>query len=413
VKKFFRAFAAACGIASFILLGTAAGISARVPDEFSVNEGSLLSFSNGIPVTACPVGFHPAEADAAPGQCAGQGKYLCDLRLFGAVEVKQVSVCVTKPQYVCVGGQIFGIKLYADGVMVIGMSDVDTPSGPKDPALDAGIRKGDVIISVGGQRVTTNEEIGKIFMSSSGAPLDVSFKRGDTGCSATVRPAFSRSAGTYKAGMWVRDSTAGIGTVTYYDPSSGVFAGLGHAVCDVDTGALLPLSSGQAVGAQLFGVTRGGRGRTGALEGTLGDTPLGSLVMNTPTGIYGVLCRADARRPVEIAKRQQVKKGPAKLICTVDGAGIREYSVNIDSVNYDAAAPTKNMVVRVTDEKLISKTGGIVQGMSGSPLIQGGRLIGAVTHVFVSDPMRGYGIFAENMQKTAETLENARKSGVS
>lgn len=403
VKKIIKKFAAFCGTLAFMLLGAGLTLADKLPDGFSVPAGEKLTISSGMLITASPSGT------VAAGVRAGE-KYTSDLKLFGIVEIKSVDVSVVEPEYVVAGGGVFGVKLYMEGVMVIGMSDVDTAVGPHNPAYEAGIRKGDIIIAVDGRPINTNAEIGKIFEESEGKAIRVSARRGSMGFEVEVKAQYSLSAKTYKAGMWVRDSTAGIGTITYYDPESGVFGGLGHAVCDVDTGELLPLHSGQAVKADLFGVVKGGRGSAGELEGTLEDTPLGSLTLNSITGLYGVanvVPSGGTRLPVAMC--QQVHRGKASIISTVDTSGPHEYGVTIESVDYDPKSPGRNIVIKVTDKTLIAKTGGIVQGMSGSPVIQDGRLVGAVTHVFVNDPLTGYGIFAENMRKTSKTLEDSFK----
>ena len=204
--------------------------------------------------------------------------------------------------------------------------------------------------------------------------------------------------GGYRAGIWVRDSAAGIGTLTFYLPSEGRFAGLGHAVCDVDTGQILPLRSGEIVNVLVTGVVRGRAGRPGELTGTFaGGGNIGVLEQNNSMGIYGRMDAPPEGMAAELALRNEVSVGPATIFATVEGAQAKEYAVYIEKVNLTDRNPTKNIVIRIDDQELLEKTGGIVQGMSGCPIMQNGKLVGAVTHVFVNDPTRGYGIFAENM----------------
>lgn len=409
MKKYIKRFTVFCGALAFLMLGTGIVMANELPDEFHVTEGNTLKLSGGLPVTSTAGDSVAAQSNLKAGL-----KYNSDLKLFGLVQIKNVSVSVVKPTYVIPGGEVFGVKLYTEGVMVIGMSDVDTTEGPHNPSYDAGIRKGDILIAINGKSVNSNDEVGTAFSHSDGKELTVSVKRGTTGFDVKVKPAYSNSEKSYKAGMWVRDSTAGIGTITYYNPDTGVFGGLGHAVCDVDTGEILPLLSGEAVKADLSDIVKGSRGKTGELEGTLEETTIGSLLLNNQTGVFGVLKSSiPTAKSIPMAMCQQIHKGAAQIISTIDSTGPHTYSVVIDSVNYDAKSPTKNMVIKITDQKLISKTGGIVQGMSGSPILQDGYLVGALTHVFVNDPLTGYGIFAENMQKTSKTLEVAYQSGVS
>ena len=409
MKTFFRRFAVFCGAVAMLMLGIALVYARRLPDDYHVTEGQTLNFPKNIPVVSAADGSIAVQANLRAGQ-----RYQSDLKLFGVVDVKDVNVNVVKPSYVVPGGNVFGVKLYTEGVMVIGMADVDTVNGPVNPAYNAGIRKGDMIIAVDGKPVNSNGEVAALFSASGGEALTVSVKRGNTGFEVKVAPEMSESDKTYKAGMWVRDSTAGIGTITYYSQSDNTFGGLGHAVCDVDTGEILPLLSGEAVRADLQNILKSSKGRTGELEGTLEDLPLGSLLVNNETGVFGFLTgNFPQAKSLPVAMCQQVHTGDAKIISTVDSSGPHTYSVRIESVNYDETSPTKNMVIRITDPLLIAKTGGIVQGMSGSPIIQDGRLVGALTHVFVNDPQHGFGIFAENMLNTSKTLEIRYKSDVS
>ena len=219
-----------------------------------------------------------------------------------------------------------------------------------------------------------------------------------------VVPVKAASDEVYRCGIWVRDSSAGIGTVTFYDPSTGVFGGLGHAVCDVDTGGVMPLAEGQVVPVSIHGVQKGEAGTPGELQGSFLTTlSCGELRKNTETGVYGVLNRnpAAGREAIPICLRQEVKEGPVQILTTISGTEPALYDAVIEKVSLGDHTPTKNLILRITDPELLSKTGGIVQGMSGSPILQDGKLAGAVTHVFVNDPTRGYGIFAENMLDAA------------
>lgn len=232
-------------------------------------------------------------------------------------------------------------------------------------------------------------------------------RRGNLTFSVNVTPAKSASENRYKLGAWVRDSSAGIGTMTFYDETSGIFGGLGHAVCDIDTGEILPLQSGEVVPVDINGVVKGVSGEPGELRGSFakGET-LGALTQNGETGVYGKLRNFTAQEErVEVAMKQDVHTGAAQIITTIDGSGPQYFDVELEKVHFNDSSPTRNIIVKITDEKLLEQTGGIVQGMSGSPIIQDGKLVGAVTHVFVNDPTRGYGIFAENMLKTAATVE--------
>lgn len=399
-----------CAAASFFVLTTVIVLSKEIPDNVSVVEGKQLTFSSTLPLK---VSEKTADSIAAGSLKKTSRHYSDEVKVFGAVPVKSVNVSVVKETYVVPCGYTFGVKFYTSGVVVVGMTDVDTASGPQNPAYDAGIRVGDVIMAINGKPVSTNAEVAKLFSGSGGRLMDISLKRKNVGFSVSFNPVKSVSENTYKAGLWVRDSTAGIGTMTYYDPKSYVFGGLGHGICDVDTGEILPLMTGDVVKVNMTGIVKGSKGEPGELQGILDDNKWGTLSINSETGVYGVLNSAEVGKSIPVAMRQDVKVGPAEIIATVDNTGPKRYSVEIEKIHFNDDSPTKNMIIRVTDSELLKKTGGIVQGMSGCPIIQNGSLVGAVTHVFVNDPQRGYGIFAENMINTSKELENSSQKVVS
>ena len=301
-------------------------------------------------------------------------------------------------------GAAFGIKLYTDGVIIVGMSDLNSESaGINNPAYKAGIRVGDIILDLNGTKVSSNEDVASVVEKSEGKPIVAVIKRKNLSFTVKFTPQKSISDGVYKAGIWVRDSTAGIGTMTFFDPETGVFAGLGHGICDADTGEILPLMSGDVVGVTINGYVKGQKGTPGEVKGLFAsDNVIGSLFSNCETGIYGKLNTLPQNtKAIPIAMCQQIKEGPAKIYCTLNGTSISSYDIVIEKVNYNDKIETKNMIVKVTDKKLLEMTGGIIQGMSGSPIEQDGKLVGAVTHVFINDPTRGYGIFIENMLKNS------------
>ena len=377
-------------------------LQSTLPDRFLVTPGEELVIQSDVNLQANPtVGNLPLEVYSSAGNT-----YRADLTILGGIKVKTVTVQIVERQSVTPCGTPFGIKMFTDGVMVVGMSDVQTQDGRVNPAKDAGLRMGDLILTMNGQQVTSNSQVGEILSASDGKPITVVFRRGDQEQTVTLTPAYSKTDAGYKAGMWVRDSSAGIGTLTFYDDSNNVFAGLGHAICDADTGDIMPLLSGEIVNARITGVEKGASGDPGELKGMfVGEDPLGVLEYNGETGVYGTLNRVPVSvNRMEVSYRQEVKEGEAKILTTIDGTTPQEYDIQIEKINFSDTNPTKNMVIRITDPDLLEKTGGIVQGMSGSPIIQDGRLVGAVTHVFVNDPTRGYGIFAENMLNTATNL---------
>lgn len=330
------------------------------------------------------------------------------MKLFGMVPIKTAQVKTQERCYVVPGGVPFGVKLYTEGVIVVGMTDVDTSDGAVNPARLAGICEGDAILKISGCQVNTTEDVAKAFENCDGNPIDVELRRGASVFTLKFTPALSASQKMYKAGLWVRDSSAGIGTMTFYDPQNGTFGGLGHGICDVDTGELMPLMSGAAVAVSITGCQPSRNGAPGELHGYFhNDKIIGSLKINGETGVYGYSRGAVLQgEPLPVAMKQEISEGAAKIITTLDDSGPQEYEIEIVKIYYNGSSQQKNMVIKVTDPRLIEKTGGIVQGMSGSPIIQNGMLVGAVTHVFVNNSSQGYAVFAENMLLASEKMQS-------
>lgn len=301
-------------------------------------------------------------------------------------------------------GRAVGIKLFSDGVMVVGFSQVPAAMGSETPARDCGLKEGDIITHINAAEVDTIEEVQEQLARIGGEKMSIRALRDGQQLQVTAQAVKCSTDGQYKLGAWLRDSMAGIGTVTYYDPATGAFGALGHGVNDVDTAQLLPLESGGVMAATVSDVKMGKRGEPGELHGDLElEEDIGTLTANTPRGIFGTLengAELTGAQPVEVARPDQVKTGKALLYANVAGDEVRAYEVEITKLFPDAT-DGRDMMVKVTDPALLAATGGVVQGMSGSPLLQDGRLIGAVTHVLVNDPTQGYGIFIENMLAAA------------
>ena len=296
------------------------------------------------------------------------------------------------------GGDVFGIKLFSDGVIVAALSDIYADDAVCCPAKDAGIEAGDYVLAANGAPVETNAALAEVL--SSGEAVALTLRRGDTTYDTTLTPVMA--GGVYKAGMWIRDSAAGIGTVTFYSADGSAFAALGHGICDSDTKDVLAIRSGEPAEIAICGIEPGRAGEPGRLRGYFtGSDSLGTLSQNTELGIYGTLKTQHSGRTVEVLDREAVHTGPVQIAATIDEDGVQLFDAEIERVSTDAHQETKTLVVRVTDPALLAETGGIVQGMSGCPILQDGKLAGAVTHVFVDDPTRGYGIFAETMLEQA------------
>ena len=407
MRRSIRALTAVLAVVAMATLCTAFYVGGSLPDRFYITEGmqfSVASFDQIVPVEI-------GKSDIQMAAATQGNTFDVELKIFGAVAVKPVRVEVVSEQMLAPGGMAFGIKMFTQGVMVVGLTDIETNMGSSNPAKQAGIELGDIILKIDGEQVDTNEDVQEHILSSGGAGLTVEYLHDGQARTTVITPVQSVTSSGYKAGMWVRDSSAGIGTVTYIDPVGRTFAGLGHAVCDVDTGEILPLMSGEAVGARITGAVQGTAGTPGELCGTfLETTQLGQLYKNCETGIYGVLDGAvTPQELIPVGHRQEVETGAAQIITTIEGTTPQMFDITIEKVDLTDGSPTKNMVIHITDQALLQKTGGIVQGMSGSPIIQNGKLIGAVTHVFVNDPTRGYGIFVENMLENAENTQDLRQ----
>ncbi|MBR2634436.1 MAG: SpoIVB peptidase [Clostridia bacterium] len=307
------------------------------------------------------------------------------------------------PREVIPGGELFGIRMESRGLIVTDFGEVSTPKGKRSPAGEAGLEKGDLILAADGIPLEGAASLAKIVSKSGGRPILLSLEREGKHLELSLTPALSADAGGWKAGLWVRDGAAGIGTVTFTVPESGAFGGLGHPVCDPESGRIFPLKEGLICTAGLDRIQKGEAGKPGEIVGFLGRDILGKLRDNGPCGVFGNFTpgHQSGAKPVPVGEKTELCCGKATVLCTVDLQGKKEYEIEIEEL-LGLDKPNKNFIVHVTSPELLEKTGGIVQGMSGSPILQNGKLIGAVTHVLVDDPTRGYGIFIENMLKAAE-----------
>ncbi len=396
--KKLTASAVILGLLFSAVLGTADYFT---PDSYTVVAGTSPTWGSGA---------FSLEDDSPTQISASAGApypktYSAKLMLYKSIPLKTVTVSVVDNTSVVLCGMPFGIKMFTNGVVVVGLADVKTSVGTFNPASESGLKAGDIIVSINGKTVGSNLEVEKTVENCDGQPLNITVSRGGQKFSASVRPIKSESDGQYKIGLWVRDSTAGIGTLTFYDPSGNCFAGLGHGICDSDTGQLMPLLSGDIVPVTISGVTKGVNGTPGELRGYFtDDSSEGTLNANVAAGVYGTMKNPVQGQAVKIAMKQDVQSGPAKIYATISGNTPQYYDITIEKIDCRDGVDSKNLVIRVTDQKLLTQTGGIVQGMSGSPILQNGKLVGAVTHVFVSDPTRGYGIFAESMLTQSRTV---------
>ncbi|MEE1006740.1 MAG: SpoIVB peptidase [Acutalibacteraceae bacterium] len=378
-------------------------LNVTVSNNYKIKKGDPLTFDAFVPITAV---YEGSKLSGSEKTDSISDEFKVELKAFGMIPFSTVSVEVVDELNVAVLGTPFGMKLYTEGVLVIDMTDVKTENGNVNPAKDAGIEIGDYIVSVDGRKISTNEELGAAVEASAGNEMKLEIKRGGKTKIIRFCAVLSKETNSYKVGLWVRDSSAGIGTLTFYSPATGVVCGLGHGVCDEDTEELLKLDSGELVTAEIISVEKGSSGSPGQLKGKFTYSSIGAIDLNSECGVFSLLKgRLNLSNLTEIALKQEVKDGDAQLLCTVNGETPKLFSCSIKKKNSAYLSPTKNLIVTVTDKELLNLTGGIVQGMSGSPILQNGKLVGAVTHVLIDDPTSGYGIFAENMLKTAQSVE--------
>lgn len=376
-------------------------MSDDVAENYKINRGDELNLDTFMPVTAVYNGVNVSQGSFP--RHIGES-FEVDLKLFGIIPFTKIKVQVVDDMHVQVLGEPFGMKIYTDGVLVIDSVDIVTKNGKKNPAAQAGIKVGDYIKTVNGQAVSTNEDVLNLVTESGGKAMNFEVVRDNKTFRCKVTPALDKDSGLYRIGIWVRDSSAGVGTLTFYSPSNDVVCGLGHGICDSDTDVLLDVDKGELVKAEIVDVEKGKSGSPGALKGKLSYDNFANISLNCESGVYGIMKKSQVTSDLtEIAMKQEVKNGAAQILCTVNGKTPKLYSCEIKK-NGSKNTKTQNLIVTVTDKELINATGGIVQGMSGSPILQDGKLVGALTHVLVDDSHTGYGIYAENMLETAQSV---------
>ena len=374
-----------------------------LPDTLSLTAGSQTYLELALPVSAqLEQGDTSAQLDRnaegiaiEAGDSSGSGSLI--FRLLGIVPVKRVALEVEEERMLIPGGQPVGIAIETQGLVVVGMSDLgSTPS----PARVAGLKSGDVITAVNGEAVREPGDLAALMQAN--VPAEITLVRENEECTLQLTPKVDVRDGVLRIGAWVRSSTAGVGTLTYVDPETGNFGALGHAISDIDTGIVMPVADGGLYESGIAQIQRGTRGAPGEIVGDflLDPNQIGEITQNTNYGIFGENYAGELNEALPIAARSEVQIGQCEILSAVDGT-LRSYDCEIERIDRNSSTGMRALVLHVTDEDLIAKTGGIVQGMSGSPIIQDGKFVGAVTHVLVNDPTRGYGIFIESMLEAA------------
>jgi stage IV sporulation protein B len=368
------------------------------------NESNVLKLNNGVPVAF------------------GPGKANLKLKLFGLIPIKNMEVQVVPQVKLIPGGQSIGVLLHAEGVMVVGQSIVQDINGNKyNPAKEAGIQNGDVILKLNGQRVNSDDQVAKIVNNAGqkGQDVKLTIKRKNKFLNKSVKPILCKETRRFRIGLYIRDSAAGVGTLTFYDPVTEKYGALGHIITDADTNQPIDVSDGKIVRSSVQGIQASRKGAPGEKIGMFIDDRnfIGNIEKNTKLGIYGRIISNSAtgiqtQQALPIALANQIEEGEAKILTVLEGEKIEEFDIQIKKVLPQKEPDSKGLIIEITDPRLLKKTGGIIQGMSGSPIVQNGKIVGAVTHVFINDPTRGYGCLIEWMLNEAGySQEPLRKAG--
>ena len=334
------------------------------------------------------------------------GKVSFSLNLFNLIPLKNIDVNVIPKTTVVPMGNAIGMKLYTAGVLVVGMSEIEG----KKPYENSGIKEGDRIIQINQNQIDNTDDLMKAVNKSDGNNISIKYVRDEKTITTSIKPV-KNSSNEYKIGLWVRDAAAGVGTLTFYEPSSGMFATLGHGIMDIDTAELIKIANGELVTTNILSINKGTKGNPGEIRGTIeaGHT-IGSISKNTKFGVFGTINKTpylntSNTNEMQVALREEIKTGKAQIICELENGKKEYYDIEIQRIFINNNKDNKSMLIKVTDKKLLEKTGGIIQGMSGAPIIQNGRFVGAVTHVLVNDPSIGYGVFADIMLKQMKEVE--------
>ncbi len=339
------------------------------------------------------------------------GRKTLELSFLNSLKLKEIVVNVLPKTTVIPVGNIAGVKLYTSGVLVVGMSEIEGNDSKKyKPYENTGIKEGDTIIKIDDKEISTTEDLIKTVNMSNGEDIKVKFIHQEETKECSMTPVRTNNS-EYKLGLWVRDSAAGVGTVTFYEPSSKTFGALGHGITDIDTNELINISSGEFITTRILNITKGEAGEPGKIQGTVENQQnIGTISQNSRFGIYGKVnnlasLNIDKSKEVEVALRDEIKTGKATILCSLDNGQPKEYEIEIEKIYKENNYDNKSMQIKVTDPRLIEKTGGIIQGMSGAPILQNGKFIGAVTHVLVNNPKEGYAVFGDIMLKQSKNVE--------
>jgi len=376
---------------------------AAIPQNILLSEGESLNVKLAIGLNFKDVDNYSTASVSSNFSKEKIGVNKVQLNLFNNIAIKDVNVSIIPTTTVVPLGQSIGMKLYTKGVLVVGMSEIENTENVKEkPYENSGIEEGDSIISINDKEVNTTDELIKQVNSSNGEELNIKYLKEDKILETSITPVKTQE--DYKIGLWVRDAAAGVGTLTFYEPSTNMFISLGHGIIDIDTEEIVNISSGELVTANILSIVKGEKNKPGEIKGTITNgSTIGNIYKNTNMGVYGSVKNKqylyNNYNEMEVASRSEIKQGKATILCQLDSGQPKEYEIEIEKIYSNNNSDNKSMLIKITDEELLEKTGGIIQGMSGAPVLQNGKLIGAVTNVLVKDPTRGYAIFGDLLIK--------------
>lgn len=381
-----------------------------IPDNLILMQGEELNIKTMFGLNLENSSGQTIEAMASDTEKISKEVGKLDLSLnLGNFSLKDVTVNVIPNTVVIPGGEAIGLRLYTSGVLVVGMSEiVGTDNKSYSPYKDSGIKEGDMIVKIDDKAITCTSDLITKVNECNGNSVEITYVRDGNNYITEIKPTKTEE-NEYKLGLWVRDAAAGVGTITYYDPESQMFGALGHGILDIDTDQLIDIAKGEVITSKILSIVKGEKGKPGEVQGSIDNGKvIGVVYKNTNFGIYGKLTDVsliEGGKTLEVMPRDEVKLGKATIICTLDNNKREEYEIEIEKLYTSTNRNNKNMIIKVTDERLLEKTGGIIQGMSGSPILQDGKFVGAVTHVMVNNPEKGYGIFADTMLKQMKEVE--------
>lgn len=406
MKKFFKILL----ILTLIIILVYVSNVTSIPDNLILMQGEELNIKTMFGLNLENSSGQTIEAMASDTEKISKEVGKLDLSLnLGNFSLKDVTVNVIPNTVVIPGGEAIGLRLYTSGVLVVGMSEiVGTDNKSYSPYKDSGIQEGDMIVKIDDKAITCTSDLITKVNECNGNSVEITYVRDGNNYITEIKPTKTEE-NEYKLGLWVRDAAAGVGTITYYDPESQMFGALGHGILDIDTDQLIDIAKGEVITSKILSIVKGEKGKPGEVQGSIDNGKvIGEVYKNTNFGIYGKLTDVsliEGGKTLEVMPRDEVKLGKATIICTLDDNKREEYEIEIEKLYTSTNRSNKNMIIKVTDKRLLEKTGGIIQGMSGSPILQDGKFVGAVTHVMVNNPEKGYGIFADTMLKQMKEVE--------